>query len=349
VNTQFNNDTHLTGTSPVLYNGRVTAPSSSRPVSRRMSSDIIPVKKPQPKALQTRALQPKVVKSAKAPRPVSASKPSRVPQVKKAPSAQPSTSKPTLIMIHGFRGTHHGLLLIAKYLKGLNIIVPDLPGFGNGPKLKAHDLDSYVEWLHEFIKKQNLASTPVLMGHSFGSIVCAAYAKKYPDTIQKLVLVNPIGAPALEGPNKIMTKLAVFYYKVGTKLPAKPANAWLSSKPIVRVMSVTMAKTRDKGLRTFIHHQHDRYFSRFHSPQSVLEGFTTSISHNVGEFAKDVPTKTLLIAGSLDDITPLSAQYNLVKKFPHAYLKVINDVGHLTHYETPEKVALYIQAFIKSV
>jgi pimeloyl-ACP methyl ester carboxylesterase len=252
-------------------------------------------------------------------------------------------------MIHGFRGTHHGLLLIAKYLKGINVIVPDLPGFGNGPTFDTYTLDTYVEWLHDFIKKQKLNETPVLMGHSFGSIVCAAYAKKYPKTIQKLVLVNPVGAPALDGPNKTMTNLAVFYYKVGAKLPAKPAQKWLSSKAIVRVMSMAMAKTRDKGLRTFIHHQHDRYFSRFHSPQSVLEGFTTSITHNVGEFAKDIPVRTLLVAGSLDDITPLSVQYNLVKQFPQAYLKVINDVGHLTHYETPERVALYIQAFIKSV
>jgi pimeloyl-ACP methyl ester carboxylesterase len=253
-------------------------------------------------------------------------------------------------MIHGFRGTHHGLLLIAKYLKGsANIIIPDLPGFGRGAHLKSYDLDSYVEWLHRFITKQGLRTTPILLGHSFGSIVSAAYAVKYPKTIRKLVLVNPIGAPALEGPNKVMTNLAIFYYKVGAKLPEKLAHSWLASKPVVRIMSVTMAKTHDKGLRTFIHHQHDRYFSRFHSAQSVLEGFTTSVSHNVGEFAKKITTPTLLIAGSLDDITPLSAQYGLVKKFPKGRLKVINNVGHLTHYETPEIVANLVQAFIKSV
>lgn len=252
-------------------------------------------------------------------------------------------------MIHGFRGTHHGLLLIAKYLKGFSIIIPDLPGFGRGPKLKTYTLDSYVEWLHSYIEKQELQKPPILMGHSFGSIICAAFAKKYPRSIQKLILVNPIGAPALEGPKKLMTKLAIFYYKVGAKLPEKPAHMWLSSRAVVRIMSVTMAKTRDKGLRTYIHHQHDRYFSRFHNPQSVLESFTTSISHNVGDFAKHIPTKTLLIAGSLDDITPLSDQYGLVKKFSNGQLKVIKNVGHLTHYETPEHVAKLIQAFIKSV
>ena len=275
-------------------------------------------------------------------RPRSTARAAQTPQ-KKVAAPKP---KPTLIMIHGFRGTHHGLLLIAKKLKGFNIIIPDIPGFGRGAKLKKYDLESYVNWLHDFIEKQNLATTPILFGHSFGSIICAAYAKEYPSSIQKLILVNPIGAPALDGPNKIMTKLAVTYYKIGTKLPEKAAHKWLASKTIVRVMSVTMAKTHDKGLRTYIHHQHDQYFSRFHSPQSVLEGFTTSISHNVGDFAKHIPVDTLLIAGSLDDITPLSAQYGLVKKFRNGRLRVITNVGHLTHYESPEKVAELVQAFI---
>lgn len=270
------------------------------------------------------------------------------PAKKPAMATQKPATKPTLVMIHGFRGTHHGLLPIAKYLKGFNIIIPDLPGFGRGAKLKSYDLDSYVEWLYAFMKKQGFTKAPILLGHSFGSIVSAAYAQKYPKTISKLILVNPIGSPALEGPNKVMTKLAIAYYKIGAKLPEKPAHAWLAAKPIVRVMSITMAKTHDKGLRTFIHHQHDRYFSRFHSPQSVLESFTTSVSHNVGDFAKKIPTKTLLIAGSLDDITALSDQYGLVKKFPNAQLKVIKNVGHLTHYETPEHVAVLVQAFIKS-
>lgn len=257
------------------------------------------------------------------------------------------TTKQTIIMIHGFRGTHHGLLLIANYLKNNRLVIPDLPGFGKGESMESYDLDNYVLWLHRYIQALHLPSPPVLLGHSFGSIICAAYAEKYPETIKKLVLVNPIGAPALEGPSKVMTKLAVGYYKIGAKLPEKYGNKWLSSQAIVKVMSITMAKTHDKKLRAFIHEQHRQHFSRFHSAQSVLEGFKTSISHTVRDFAPSISTPTLLIAGSLDDITPLSDQYALVKLFPKAKLKVINDVGHLTHYETPEQVAKYVQAFIK--
>lgn len=251
-------------------------------------------------------------------------------------------------MIHGFRGTHHGLLLIANHLKGNKLVIPDLPGFGKGAKMKNYDLDSYVLWLHQYIEKLQLKETPILLGHSFGSIVCAAYAEKYPKTIKKLVLVNPIGSPALEGPSKVMTQLAIFYYKLGAKLPDKTAYKWLSLQPVVKIMSITMTKTHDKELRAFIHQQHRQHFSRFHSAQSVLESFKTSVSHNVREFAKNIKTPTLLIAGSLDDITPLGDQYALVKLFPKATLKVINNVGHLTHYETPERVARYVQEFIKS-
>ena len=262
-------------------------------------------------------------------------------------------------MIHGFRGTKQGLSLIGRKFVALgkkqqtayDVIAPDLPGFGKGATLPQYNLDTYVEWLHGYlfsVQKRYPRKKIILLGHSFGSIICAAYAKKYPKTISKLILVNPIGTPALEGPKKTLTQLAILYYKIGAALPSRLAHSWLASPLIVRIMSIAMAKTKDKQLRAYIHAQHARYFSRFHSPQSVLQAFHTSVEHTVGEFAAAIPNKTLLIAGAIDDITPLSAQYGLVKKFPNASLKVIDAVGHLTHYEAPEAVARHIYAFIKS-
>lgn len=254
----------------------------------------------------------------------------------------------TIILIHGFRGTHHGLELIAGHLKDFVTIIPDLPGFGEGDTLAHYDLDSYVQWLAHFIKQQHLQNPPVLLGHSFGSIVSAAYAAKYPDTIEQLILVNPIGAPALEGPRGALTKLAVFYYWLGTKLPGALSHKWLSSVTVVDIMSKTMTKTKDKSLRTFIYDQHRQYFSRFHTSQSVSEAFATSVSNSVRDFAKKITTPTLLIAGTKDDITPLEKQKELVALFPQATLQIIDHVGHLTHYETPDQVAGFVSSFIKS-
>lgn len=257
------------------------------------------------------------------------------------------TKQPVIIMIHGFRGTHHGLDLIARALPENRIIVPDLPGFGRSTPLnQEHSLANYVQWLHEFIDQLKLPQTPILLGHSFGSIVTAAYASRYPDTISKLILVNPIGAPALEGPKAALTKLAVFYYLIGQKLPPRIGHSWLATKPIVMIMSSTMAKTKDRQLRAFIHDQHFQHFSSFASPKVVAEAFATSTSHTVRDSAPTISTPTLLIAGDLDDITPLSKQRQLAELFPDASLEVITGVGHLTHYETPLEVARLIKTFI---
>jgi len=258
------------------------------------------------------------------------------------------TTLPTIVMIHGFRGTHHGLDLIAKALPGHHLIVPDLPGFGESePLTNEHSLDNYTQWLRAFIDELKLPEPPVLLGHSFGSIVTAAYASEYPGTISKLILVNPIGAPALEGPKAALTKLAIFYYLLGRKLPPKIAHSWLSTKPIVMVMSSTMAKTKNKSLRAFIHNQHLQHFSTYANPTVLSEAFKTSISHTVREHAPTIAVPTLLIAGDVDDITPLTKQRELATLFPQATLKVIKGVGHLTHYETPDQVARLIDNFIR--
>lgn len=259
-----------------------------------------------------------------------------------------SAKLPTIIMIHGFRGTHHGLDLIAKELSENHSIVPDLPGFGESQPLDAiHTLDNYVAWLYSFIKDLNLAEPPVLLGHSFGSIITAAYASRYPATISKLILVNPIGAPALEGPKAVLTRLAIFYYLLGEKMPVKIAHTWLSTKSIVMIMSNTMAKTKNRELRAFIHDQHLQHFSSFASPKVVSEAFATSTKHTVRESAHNISMPTLLIAGDLDDITPLHKQQELATLFSHATLKIIKGVGHLTHYETPDQVAKAIKTFIR--
>lgn len=254
---------------------------------------------------------------------------------------------PVIIMIHGLRGTHHGLDLISKRLSGNKIIVPDLPGFGISKPLKdEHSIDNYVVWLKEFISDLKLKRPPVLLGHSFGSIITASYAEKYPDSISKLILVNPIGSPALSGSKILTTKLAVFYYWLGKKLPNKIGTKLLAAKPFVMIMSIVLTKTKDKKTRNFIHDQHLQHFSSYANRQVVDEAFKASINNNVSGYAKFIKIPTLIIAGDIDDITPLKDQIKLSKMFTNAKIEVISGVGHLTHYETPDQVVAPIVKFI---
>ena len=251
-------------------------------------------------------------------------------------------------MIHGLRGTHHGLDLIAKQLDGFRVIVPDLPGFGISKPLNVkHSVENYVEWLHEFIADLKLPEPPVLLGHSFGSIIASHYAKNYASSISKLILENPIGYPTMKGPKAVLTYLASVFYMIGRILPEPLGSKLLASRVSVMTMSVTMAKTRDKTTRKFIHSQHLQHFSEYANKQVVREAFYASTHNNVREVAAYITTPTLLIAGEKDDVTPLKRQQELVKLFPNAKLVIINKVGHLTHYETPDQVADTIKAFLR--
>lgn len=253
---------------------------------------------------------------------------------------------PVIVLVHGFRGDHHGLEPIVANLPGFRIVSPDLPGFGESAPLDGpHDIAGYAAWLDAFVASLQLGGAYTLLGHSFGSIVASA-AVAGGLRPERLVLVNPIGAPALEGPRGIMTRLAVAYYRAAAALPARAGFAVLKSRAIVRVMSVTMAKTRSRELRRFIHDQHDRYFSAFSDRDSLLEAFRASVSHDVREFAPRIDVPVLLVAAERDDITPLSAQHALVGRFPDARLEVIPEVGHLIHYEAPGDAARRILGFV---
>jgi pimeloyl-ACP methyl ester carboxylesterase len=255
----------------------------------------------------------------------------------------------TILVIHGFRGDHHGLLRVADQLPEMKIIMPDLPGFGSseafGPG--GHTVTGYGTFITEFMASLGLGPDTVLLGHSFGSIIAAHFVAAHPGVVKPLILINPIAAPALEGPKGVMTRLAVLYYRLAARLPRPLGLALLRSPAIVRVMSETMAKTGDRDLRRFIHGQHHAYFSAFASRDSLLESFTASVSSHVAEVAGSLTLPVLLIAGEKDEIAILPDQRRLAALLPDGELQVIPDVGHLIHYETPEPATRYIRSFLK--
>lgn len=256
-----------------------------------------------------------------------------------------------LVLVHGFRGDHHGLegiaIAIAEALPEWAVFVPDLPGFGDSPAIpgREHTLELYGEWLRQYTDRV-APQGAVVLGHSFGSLVVSAGLAAGVNS-HRTVLINPISAPALEGPQAALTQLAVAYYRAADALPERFARTLLGHPLIVRGMSEVMAKTRDRELRSWIHDQHDRYFSRFATPQSLLEAFRASVSHTVAEFASAYTMPTLLIAGERDDITPLSKQLDLQHMLADAQLQVIPGTGHLVHYEAVTDAVAGILAFVR--
>jgi pimeloyl-ACP methyl ester carboxylesterase len=128
------------------------------------------------------------------------------------------------------------------------------------------------------------------------------------------------------------------------------AGEWLlRNKMAVMVMSVVMAKSKDKTLRRWIHNQHLSNFSDFKSVRVATEGYQASISANLSDYAAKISAPVLIVAASLDDITDIATQREVAKMYPRASLKEIVNVGHLVHYEAPEQAAAFIDEFLSQL
>jgi pimeloyl-ACP methyl ester carboxylesterase len=258
-----------------------------------------------------------------------------------------------VVLVHGFRGDHHGLELIATQINSSRVIVPDLPGFGQSPRLAlenqpvSHTLNNLGEWLTAFC--DTVVDSPfILVGHSFGTLVVAD-SLRHGCAPRELVLINPISSPALSGPRGVLSQLALMYYRIARLIPERLGNALLSNRGIVRLMSETMAKTEDMHLRAWIHEQHDRHFSTFTDRESLDEAFSASISHTVHEYASAFTSPTVIIAAERDDITPLAEQLRLAHEMPDAQLVIVENVGHLVHYEAPNLVSEIVNHRLKDL
>lgn len=259
----------------------------------------------------------------------------------------PRAPRATLLLVHGFRGDHHGLQKVVDLLPEYRILSPDLPGFGESAAFAGrHDIRTYADWLVEFAAVTAARHRPfVLVGHSFGTIVAAAAIDRglSPD---RLVLINPIAAPALKGPNAIGTLVTSAFYRLGAVLPERVGLAWLRARPIVDLTTALTAQTRDPALRRWIKEEHRRYFSAFATRDSVVEGFAASVSDHVAAHVAALTMPLLLIAARQDPITRLADVEALAAATSDSRLVVLDGVGHLIHYEKAAEAAEAIRGFL---
>jgi pimeloyl-ACP methyl ester carboxylesterase len=261
-----------------------------------------------------------------------------------------SEKTPTILMIHGYRGTHHGLEQVIKELPQYRVVVPDLPAFGDSPPMKNHEhtVENYSEMLREFIVRTGLTK-PYILGHSMGTVIAADMIAADPDITEKLVLINPVSERPTKGLGALKLAPGIFYHHVaGRWLPEKIGMKILRSKTMFLIGSASMTKTRDKELRKWIHWNHTTYMKRFSDRKTLLEAYYSSSTTTVKDYKDKLKLPVLMIAGKKDDIAPIMTQRRLAEDMENALLVELDNVGHIIHYEKPVEAAKAINDFLKS-
>ena len=246
--------------------------------------------------------------------------------------------KKTILLIHGLRGDHHGLVALAEALeqRGYSVINPDLPGSGDSAELDEKSLDGYADWLHENYGNKNY----YVAAHSMGSIIVSHYLAKYPqDKIQRrVILISPIFR------TKAGQKASNFLYALANGalhiLPKKPRYNFMRSNAVSFCISHYL--TSDKTQQKEIDQLHYKYSGRFASADSLLADMKISMKEQtILPENKDV----LYIIGAKDRLTKTKLARNRAAEQGASFTEIA-DTGHLINYEQPAELAAAIDEFI---
>jgi pimeloyl-ACP methyl ester carboxylesterase len=257
--------------------------------------------------------------------------------------------KQTLVMVHGFTGSHQGFRYLVPLLSNFRLIIPDLPGFGVSPlPHEKLSLAGLGELLVDFIEELDLDMPPHLLGHSMGSLVVAEAIRQQPRIAnKKLILASPVPSPVsmleIRRAGVIASQL---YYAASHRLPLV-GKKLATSKKLTKFSTRMIMTTSDKELQIAIHqHHYDNldFISSIKWYRALYKQINrTGISRYKAALQ---PFDTLMINGDKDSVTPLFQQKKVAKSIG-ASLVIIPGVGHLAHYEKPTDLAEAIISFLR--
>src|SRR3712207_6422036 len=94
------------------------------------------------------------------------------------------------VILHGLFGISDNWQTLAKYFsQKYHVYLLDLRNHGRSPHSQEFDYNTMTSDLLEFFTDQHIQN-PILMGHSMGGKVAMNFALKYPEQVNKLIVVD---------------------------------------------------------------------------------------------------------------------------------------------------------------
>jgi len=249
-----------------------------------------------------------------------------------------------IILLHGYAQTSHMWQpLIPELAKTHTVVAPDLRGFGQSSKpLQGYDKKTMAQDIHALVTL--LGYTHIqLVGHDIGLMVAYAYAAQFPETVDRLVLMDAF-LPGVGDWTKVWLLRDLwhfhFYGEAPLKLVASRERIYLDH------FWNDFAADRTKSVS-----EHDRrhYSELYAQPNAMLAGFEVfrAFEQDAADFEKFAKTKltipTLILSGEKSGEF-LIMQGRLVADNVKGV--IIKGSGHWLIDEAPDKTISELVSFL---
>lgn len=231
-----------------------------------------------------------------------------------------------IVILHGWGANIETVRPIINILNTrYKVYALDLPGFGGSSEPK-EPIDSfqYAEIVRDFLKEMNIQKA-TFMGHSFGGKISIILSSKYPDLVDKVVLIDSAG---------LIPKRGIKYY---TKV-----YSFKTLKFIYRHLFFWVKN--DKRMENF----YKKFGSDDYRDSSgvMRQILVTVVNENLRPLLKDIKASTLIIWGDQDDATPLYMAHIMESEIKDSGLVVFEGAGHYSYLDQYNRFTAVINAFL---
>ena len=218
----------------------------------------------------------------------------------------------TIVLVHGLSVSSGYMVPTAKQLApSYRVYAPDLPGYGKSSKPK-HILSvpELADALASWMRAMELPRA-TLLGNSLGCQILVDFALRYPELMQRAILVGPTMDPRARTIHQEAFRLFL-------DMLHEPPSFY----PIL------VGEYIQAGLRRTI--------------RTLRAAFQDRMEQHLPR----VQVPTLVTRGEHDPIVPQRWVEEIHRLLPHSTLVVIPGAGHAVNFNSPEKLAGVVREFM---
>ncbi len=243
---------------------------------------------------------------------------------------------PALVLLHGIGSNAQSWSgQIDGFAKRFRVIAWNAPGYADStelPKQRPSVID-YAQVLNEFLSSLQVESC-CIVGHSLGALIASAFAAKFDNKVNAMVLANSAMGYNCEGAQILPESLRHRVLKISRQGPEKFAE-----ERAPRLLSENASEeTKD--------------FVQANMTSLSIPGYVQAAwmlaQADITSYAASIAVPTLVLTSSCDEVMPSSGSKRLAEKIPHCNFASIAGAGHASYLEAPKEFNWIVSEFLSA-
>ncbi|MFX1298970.1 MAG: alpha/beta fold hydrolase [Promethearchaeota archaeon] len=255
-----------------------------------------------------------------------------------------------IICIHGFGSKKETWIAqVGDLSKNFRVIIFDLRGAGRSsrPGEPPYTMEMFADDIRGLMDYLKIEKAHI-MGRSMGGMIAQNFVLKYPEKVDKLILINTSAGMRNKESIDMFKRAQIERYNL---IQSDPERVFWRDTRLgfyMKFRKQMEANPKKKFYGIWSVEDLIEYIKRDPSRPIDIENQAHAIkSHNTFEKLTQIKNKTLLLAASHDKLTPKYFVEQIHQRIDHSIFKVIDKAGHESHYSRAPEINKIILDFLE--